>query len=60
MNLLLSMPGGTEWIMLITIGGLFIVFPVLAIMYYMRNRELKRKLDEVTKERDELIRNLIV
>jgi len=54
------MPGGTEWIMLITVGGLFIVFPVLAIMYYMRNRELKRKLDEVTKERDELIRNLIV
>jgi len=54
------MPGGAEWIMLITIGGLFIVFPVLALMYYMRNRELKRKLDEVTKERDELIRNLIV
>lgn len=54
------MPGGAEWITLLIAGGLFIVFPVLALTYYMRNRQLKKKLEEVTKERDELIRNLIV
>ena len=60
MHLLLSMPGGAEWITLLIAGGLFIIFPVLALTYYMRNRQFKKKLEEVTKERDELIRNLIV
>ena len=60
MNLLLSMPAGAEWITLIILGLLFIVFPVFALLYFLRNRKLKRQLEKVTKERDDLLNNMII
>jgi len=60
MHFLLSMPGGAEWITLIIIGTLFFVFPALALIYFLRNKELKKKLEQVTKERDELMNNIIL
>lgn len=60
MNLLLSMPGGAEWVTLIIFGSVFFVSPVIAVMYFLRNKELRKQLNEVTKERDELLKNIIV
>jgi len=60
MTFLLSMPGGSEWIIVGVMGLLFIVSPILAFMYYQKNKDLKKQLDAVTKERNDLMNNMIV
>ena len=44
MKLLLSMPGGSEWIFLIVVLFGFILIPVLALYYYAKSKRLTKSL----------------
>ncbi len=44
---LLSLPGGGEWIMILLFLTFFIVSPILAIMYYMEAKKLRRENKEL-------------
>ena len=59
MKLLLSMPGGSEWILIILVLSGFIVIPILAIYYYSKSRRLNKELENVTREKDMLLTKLI-
>ena len=41
--LLLATPGGAEWILIIAVFGLLIM-PILAIVFYIQNRSLKKEV----------------
>jgi hypothetical protein len=49
---LFSLPGGGEWIMILFFLIFFIAAPVLAIIYYMKAKRLR-------KENKELVQRLI-
>jgi hypothetical protein len=55
MTFLLSLPGGAEWLLMLIAALAFILCPILAIIFYTRSRDLKKQLDKVTRERDELM-----
>ena len=55
MTFLFSLPGGLEWLFMLVPAAAFILCPILAIVYYTRWRDLKKQLDKVTRERDELM-----
>lgn len=59
MKLLLSMPGGSEWIIIIFFGGLIIAAPILAIYFYAKNRRLNEELKRANFEKDKIISNLL-
>lgn len=59
MTLLLSMPGGSEWILIFIVFGSFIAVPAIAIMYYTKYKHTKSELERVSFERDELMRRLL-
>jgi len=59
MKLLLSMPGGSEWIFLIVVLFGFILIPVLAIYYYAKSKRLTKELESVTREKDMLLAKLL-
>jgi hypothetical protein len=40
---LLSMPGGAEWILIILLFSLLLLFPILTIVFYVQNRNLKKQ-----------------
>lgn len=44
---LFSMPGGSEWILLIPIVLILIVCPVLAIIYYREAKRLRKENKEL-------------
>jgi uncharacterized membrane protein HdeD (DUF308 family) len=44
---LLSMPGGSEWIIILLLGLLLIISPILAIVYYSRAKNLKKENKEL-------------
>jgi preprotein translocase subunit YajC len=44
---LLSLPGGGEWIMIFLFFIFVIVSPVLAIMYYMETKKLRKENKEL-------------
>jgi len=45
--LLLSMPGGIEWIFIILVGILLIILPLLAISYYIQAKRLSKENKEL-------------
>lgn len=59
MPLLFSMPGASEWIFIILILLVFLITPILAIVYYLRSKDLDKQLQVVTKERNELLEKLL-
>ena len=60
MRLLLSMPGGSEWLIIILFLLIFvIVIPILAIVYYARAKQLKRDLENLSDERNDLLKRLL-
>ncbi len=59
MNLLLSMPGGSEWILLILVLGLGLMAPIFAIYYYSKSRRLSQELKRVTDEKNMLLAKLL-
>jgi preprotein translocase subunit YajC len=46
-SFLLSLPGGGEWMVLIVFFLFIIVSPVLAIMYYMEAKKLRKENKEL-------------
>lgn len=58
MTFLIGLPGGSEWIFLI--GYLIFLFPIpiLTIVLYFKNRELKKQIKIMTAERNVLIQKL--
>ena len=59
MTYLLSMPGTSEWIILIPILFLFIWMPILLIVFYIRNRQLRKQIQELTIEKNNLLSRLL-
>ncbi|WP_301921639.1 hypothetical protein [Ferruginibacter sp.] len=58
MTFLIGLPVGSEWIFLI--GYLIFLFPIpiLTIVLYFKNRELKKQIKIMTAERNVLIQKL--
>ncbi len=42
-DFLLSMPGGAEWIFIFILLLLLIIFPVLALVYFLQAKSLKKE-----------------
>ncbi|MDB5200970.1 MAG: hypothetical protein JWQ27_379 [Ferruginibacter sp.] len=59
MTLLLSMPGGSEWLILILMFSMSLLVPALAIYFYLKSRSLGRELDRITQEKDLLLAKLM-
>jgi hypothetical protein len=59
MKLLLSMPGGSEWILLILVLSGFILIPILAIYYYSKSKRLLKELESMTREKEMLLAKLL-
>jgi len=47
----LSMPGGTEWIIIIAILTFLLLMPILAVIFYARSKVLKRQVEQLTQEK---------
>lgn len=45
---LLSMPGGTEWLILLFLIVFLITCPVLAIVFYLQTKRLRQQNKELT------------
>ena len=55
----LSMPGGSEWL-IVLVGIMFvIVMPILAIIYYFKYKQLQKEFDKVSAERKDLLKRLL-
>lgn len=59
MDLMLSMPGGSEWILLILFITCAFITPALAIYYYSKSKRLMRELENVTREKNMLTGRLM-
>ena len=55
MNFLLSMPGDSEWILIIFFLFFLLLIPILLIVLYIRNRQLRRRIQELTIEKNNLV-----
>lgn len=53
-----SLPGGTEWLIIILFGLLLIASPIAAIHYYSKSKSLKRENDSLKAERDKYLERL--
>jgi uncharacterized membrane protein len=58
MTYLFSMPGGSEWILIIIFLFLFIWMPILLIFFYVKNRQLRKQIQELTIEKNNLLSRL--
>jgi len=56
MTLFIGMPGGTEWIFIILALLTSLIIPILAIVLYIRNRELKKQIKILTDEKNTLLK----
>lgn len=59
MTFLISLPGGTEWIILLLSLLFLIVIPIMAISLYTRNKDLRRQIDALTTEKNTLLKKLL-
>ena len=59
MIFLAGLPGSSEWIGII-LGLVFLLtMPILAIVFYTKNRELKKQVEALTEERNALLAKLL-
>lgn len=56
MKLFLSMPGQSEFLIIIIF---VLLIPILAILFYSRSKELKKQLEQLTIEKNELLKKLL-
>ena len=59
MTLLFGMPGGSEWIVIIIVLLTSLLIPILAIVLYIKNRELRKQVKILTDEKNTLLARLI-
>jgi len=59
MKLLLSMPGGSEWILVILFFCFSLIIPICAIYYYLKSKSLMKELQRVTQEKDLLLAKIL-
>ena len=59
MTLLLGMPGGSEWIVIIFILIFLLIMPILAIIFYVRNKRLSKQIKELIEENNSLLTKLL-
>jgi len=59
MNLLMSLPDGNVLILTIIPAIILLIFPALAISYYLQNKKLKKQVKQLSQELDELKNSLI-
>ena len=57
--LLFGMPGASEWLVIIIAIIFFITMPILAIVFYLRIRELRKQISELTEEKNSLLEKLL-
>ena len=59
MIFLAGLPGSSEWIGII-LGLVFLLtMPILAIVFYTKNRELKKQVEALTEEKNALLAKLL-
>lgn len=51
MTVLASMPGGSEWIFVLLFLAFVIAAPILAIVFYIKNKELKKEIEWLRREK---------
>jgi hypothetical protein len=59
MTFLIGMPGGSEWVLIIITLVFLLTMPILAIVFYTRNRELKKQIATLTNEKNALLAKLL-
>lgn len=59
MILLLGMPSGPEWTIIIVLIALFLIFPIMAVYFFSKSRRLMKELNEANKEKSELLKRLL-
>jgi hypothetical protein len=59
MIFLIGMPGTAEWIVVIFFFIISLILPILAIIFFVRNRNLKKQLDALTVEKNVLLSKLL-
>ena len=60
MKLFLSMPGQSEFLIIIIFVIIFVLLiPILAIVFYSRSKELKKQIEQLTIEKNELLKKLL-
>ena len=59
MTFLIGMPGSSEWILIILGLFFFLTMPILAIVFYTRNKELKKQIKILTDEKNTLLAKLL-
>ena len=60
MKLFLSMPGQSEFLIIIIFVIIFVLLiPILAIVFYSRSKELKKQLEQLAIEKNELLKKLL-
>ncbi|MDB5191866.1 MAG: hypothetical protein JWQ96_1429 [Segetibacter sp.] len=58
MILLIAMPGGTEWLLIIFSFSLIFISPVLAIIFFIKNKALSKQIRILQEEREGLLGRL--
>lgn len=59
MTFLIGLPGGSEWLVVIFFLLFIIAIPVFLVVNFSRAKHYKHQLEQVTKERDELLKKLL-
>jgi hypothetical protein len=54
----LSMPGGSEWLLIIFVPLFLLAMPILAIIFYLRSKELEKQNQILQMEKNDLLRKL--
>lgn len=59
MTLGIGMPGASEWIFIFIALIMLLITPILTIVFYIRNRELRKQVKILTDEKNGLVERLL-
>jgi len=59
MKIAFGMPGGSEWVFIIIALVIVLLIPVLLIIFLVNNRELKKRVNALTEEKNALLAKLL-